>query len=131
MMTFFAGFFLLFSINSFASYIPNGVSSKGGSGADIQSVIFGSGTSCSSTCSTTPCSICTQIGNKITSVSRVGGGSYNLNGIDGTKYVCTGVGYNTSRRSFIHDRLNSTSSYVYLSADTDIAYASVICIGVP
>lgn len=115
------------------------VKSDGATSPDIQSVYFGSSTNCSSACTTGTCSICTQVGNKITSVSFVSNGTYNVNGIDGTKYSCSVGGYNSGLVRGIHNKGSSTSSLARVQTfDTnspttakDIGFATVHCIGVP
>jgi hypothetical protein len=107
------------------------IRSIGAVGVDMQSVYF-AGAVASTVCSTSPCTIYNSIGSKITSVTRVQTGGYQLNGIDGLKYNCTGNGFNSSRRTGLHDRLASTTSYAYISFDNiDTAYNSIICIGIP
>jgi hypothetical protein len=65
-------------------------------------------------------------------------GSYRLNGIDGTKYVCTpGNAYNAGVRSGIHALGTSTSTYAQLfyyttgTTTSDVGYAAVTCTGIP
>jgi hypothetical protein len=111
------------------------VRSIGAVGVDIQSVLFGSGANCSTACTTGNCTICSQIGSKITSVSFVSSGNYNINGIDGTKYVCTATG-SISISPFtiggIHEKATSTSLLTRVSyGGNNAANASVTCIGVP
>jgi hypothetical protein len=108
----------------------------GSSGSDIQSVYFGTSTNCTSTCTTGTCSVCTQIGNKITSVTWQATGEYRLNGIDGTKYQCTGTSFNTNPGAVISDKSGSTSTYARITTysgtgSADGARVSVSCIGVP
>jgi hypothetical protein len=110
----------------------------GSSGSDIQSVYFGSSADCSTACTTGTCTICNQVGNKISSVTWVSAGNYNLNGIDGAKYNCSGQGFSsgTSVLPMLHNRVNSTSSFARVTgynvtATTNAAYVSIDCIGVP
>lgn len=113
------------------------VRSIGAVGVDIQSVSFGSGTNCGTSCSTSPCTICNQVGTKITSVSRTGAGIYRVNGIDGLKYSCTGSGITNGYIGLAHIRNNSSSSYAEIQSgnmsgsNADSAHNSLICIGVP
>jgi hypothetical protein len=108
---------------------------QGSSGADLQSVYFGTGATCGTQCSTGTCTICNQVGNKITSVTWVSTGTYRLNGIDGTKYNCTGTGVGASWFPLYHDRNVSTSTYAQMAAGTSAAsnsaYNSIVCIGIP
>jgi hypothetical protein len=114
------------------------VRSIGSTNVDIQSVYFGSGANCSTVCSTGTCTICSQTGNKITSVSFSGTGIYLLNGIDGTKYNCTGSGSTpVVNVPLVHDRPLSTTSIARLvgqnslGVTVNLAYNSAICIGIP
>jgi hypothetical protein len=113
------------------------VRSIGSTNVDIQSVYFGSGANCASACTTGTCTICNQVGNKITSVSFVATGGYNLNGIDGTKYNCSGSSSSASSGNLVlvHTRANSTSSYAQIVSAIGSAInalsASVTCIGIP
>jgi hypothetical protein len=106
----------------------------GATGVDMQSVYF-AGATLSTACSTSPCVIYRQVGSKITSVSRVAIGQYNLNGIDGTKYQCTGTAYNnagTNRMAMLFDSSVSSSTQATVSAQgVDTSYNSIICIGIP
>jgi hypothetical protein len=106
------------------------------SGADIQSVYFGSGADCSSLCTTGTCVICNQVGNKITSVTFVSTGQYNINGIDGKKYSCTGGGHSSGVAyiSAFHHLQSSTSTFarfLFGNASTlhDTAHAAITCLG--
>jgi hypothetical protein len=109
----------------------------GTSGVDIQAVFFGTGTDCNSACTTGTCTICSQIGNKITSVTWNATGQYKLNGIDGlTKYFCTGTTGGTNFQAVQHSRTNSTTSYAFLNTGSGATNGngtnvSVVCIGVP
>ena len=90
------------------------VTSIGTTSPDIQSVHFGSGASCATACTTGNCTICSQVGNKITSVSFVSTGTYNINGLDGTKYICNSMG-NSSVSALVSPiqlLASSTTSYV-------------------
>ena len=113
------------------------VRSIGSIGMDIQSVYFGSSANCATACTTGNCTICSQVGSKITSVSFSSLGAYNINGIDGTKYICTGgaVTPGVSYSSFVHDRPSSTSSYARILtgrvSSENAGYVSATCIGIP
>jgi len=113
------------------------VKSIGSNGnVDVQSVYFGSGATCSTACTTGTCTICRQTGNKITSVTFVSTGSFNLNGVDGTKYSCAGSGYNGGYMPIFQDLASSTSSLARVAMGigataTNASYASVTCIGAP
>jgi hypothetical protein len=112
------------------------IRSIGATGVDIQSVLFGSGANCDTACSTGTCSICTQIGSKITSVTFNATGQYKLNGIDGTKYNCTGSGGGANFVPAQHSKSSSTSSYAFINtgsgaSNVNAATVSVMCIGVP
>lgn len=115
------------------------VASQGATGkVDIQSVYFGAGADCETVCSTGTCTICYQVGNKITSVTWQTGGQYRVNGLDGTKYNCTGNGYvtGTGYSSLMHRRSFSASTYAYITAwvggaTANSANVSVTCIGNP
>jgi hypothetical protein len=110
------------------------VRSIGAVGVDMQSVYF-AGSTLSTACSTSPCVIYRQVGSKITSVSRVAIGQYNLNGIDGTKYQCTGTAYSnagTNRVAMLFDSSASSSTQATISSQgVDTSYNSIICIGIP
>lgn len=111
------------------------VRSIGSTGMDIQSVYFGSGANCGTACTTGTCTICSQVGSKITSVTWVSAGNYNLNGIDGTKYICTSNG-STSISPFaiggVLDKANSSASLTRISfGGNNVANASSTCIGIP
>lgn len=114
------------------------VTSQGSNKADIQSVYFGSGADCTAACTTGNCTICSQVGSKITTVSWGTTGVYNINGIDGTKYHCyTGSGYNNGVAQGLFNKSASSSSMAriqfYSSGTTtvNVGYASVTCIGTP
>lgn len=113
------------------------VTSIGTTSPDIQSVYFGSSADCSTVCTTGNCTICNQVGNKITSVSFSSTGVYNVNGIDGTKYSCTGNGVGATQLAANHQRAASTSTIakiVFLnpsSANANASLASVTCHGKP
>jgi len=108
--------------------------SIGATGVDIQSVYF-AGAAIGTACASSPCTINRQVGTKITSVTRNGSGDYRLNGLDGTKYQCTGSAYNNAgaaRVAMLFDSASSTSSYVNVSSQgVDTSYNSIICIGIP
>ena len=110
------------------------IRSIGAVGVDMQSVYF-AGSALGTACSTSPCVIYRQVGSKITSVSRVAIGQYNLNGIDGTKYQCTGTAYSnagTNRVAMLFDSSASSSTQATISSQgVDTSYNSIICIGIP
>lgn len=121
-------------VGSFKDVVTSiGSSSSTSAGADIQSVFFGTGASCTTACSSGTCTICSQTGNKITSVTWISSTIYQINGIDGTKYNCVGTGDNgTALVALLHARNSSTSTYARIGAQgADVNRASVICIGVP
>lgn len=97
------------------------------------SVQFGASADCSTNCTTGSCTICSQTGTSITSVTYVSAGSYRLNGLNGTKYVCTCNGYNGGGvYPFFTNHLSSTSSYVNIEDNTtNTSYTSCTCVGVP
>lgn len=107
----------------------------GSSGADIQSVYFGGSADCSTACTTGNCTICHQTGTKITTVSFVSSGTYDLNGIDGTKYDCSGTGTATNNSPITHRRSVSTSTKARVvngvSTADNASNASVTCTGIP
>jgi len=115
------------------------VRSIGSTGMDIQSVYFGSGATCDSACTTGNCTICNQVGSKITSVSFVSTGTYNINGIDGTKYNCISNSNQPNAGGLataVHIRSSSTSTYArltYYNGGTAVnSYQSVVtCLGIP
>lgn len=112
------------------------VRSIGSTGVDIQGVIFGSGANCATACSTGTCTICNQTGSKITSVTWSATGVYNVNGLDGTKYICTGAGRGTSYVPIFTSRQSGTSSLVKINAGSvtglfNAADGTIICIGIP
>lgn len=114
------------------------VRSVGSVGVDIQTVYFGSGATCASPCTTGTCTICGQVGSKITSVTWDSTGAYRLNGLDGTKYFCWGAGFNGSTPAWLpifHDRPGSTTSYARVGGGTTVttnaAYVTATCIGIP
>lgn len=120
--------------------IKDVVTSQGSTTADIQSVYFGSSADCSTACTTGNCTICNQVGTKITSVSWASAaGQYNINGIDGTKYNCTGQGIvpSVSQSVAVHLRASSTSTYARINtynstaSTANSAYNSVTCTGIP
>lgn len=122
-------------VGSFAE-IPT---TKGSSGVDFQKVYFGGGLNCNSTaCSSGTCSVCKQTGGKITSVTYESAGTYRLNGIDGTKYTCSGTG-NTpgSGLSICIHSPTGTSSYSVIicgyaaTGATNITGADIKCDGIP
>ena len=93
----------------------DGVKSIGSvSGSDIQMVMFGSGGTCTTVCSTGTCTICTQMGKKITSVTWNATGQYRINGIDGTKYSCVGSSPTANYLIGTSQKDVSTSSYVQM-----------------
>jgi hypothetical protein len=104
---------------------------------DIQSVYFGSGANCTSACTTGTCTICNQVGSKIASVTWASTGNYNFNGIDGTKYNCSGSSINpgVDYRLAFHDRPSSTSVFARIVTATtttvNAGLVSVQCIGIP
>lgn len=108
---------------------------------DIQSVYFGGGVDCATVCNSGTCTICNKVGTKITSVTWVSTGTYRLNGIDGTKYNCTGQGYgfttvNIGIIPVLHGRPGSTTSYATLSpgqgtTNYNSFYNSVTCVANP
>jgi hypothetical protein len=111
------------------------IRSIGATGVDIQSVYFGSGATCTSVCTGT-CTICNQVGSKITSVVWAATGNYRLNGIDGKKYNCSANGAATPYLAGYQDRASSTTTYAQVAfgtstTSTDVANAQVTCIGVP
>jgi hypothetical protein len=106
------------------------VRSIGAVGVDIQSVYFGQATACTSG----NCTINSQVGSKITTVSWQSAGEYRLNGIDGTKYICTA----SAGSPFVinHDRANSTTTYARILARNagalgNVSDIAVTCIGIP
>lgn len=104
----------------------------GSTGVDFQSVFFGSGTDCSSACTSGFCTICSQQGNRITSAEWISTSIIRLNGIDGKKYNCVGNGYGSTYIPLLHNKSASTTSYVGLEHATgNTAYNSVICTGIP
>jgi hypothetical protein len=117
------------------------VTSVGAVSPDIQSVYFGAGADCTSFCTAGTCTICNRVGTKITSIAWAATGGYELNGIDGTKYNCTGGGYGSSAKPTVvlQNRALSTSTRTRVNfhgvttADSleNSSYASVTCIGVP
>ena len=111
------------------------VRSIGSTGVDIQSVRFGVGADCTTVCSTGTCNICFQVGSKITSVSYSGvPGQYNLNGLDRSKYNCTGVGFTGSIfDSLWQNTSNGGVSAVYMqsASGANLQRAIVTCIGIP
>jgi hypothetical protein len=115
------------------------VKSQGANTADIQSVVFGSGTNCSSVCTTSPCNICKLVGNKITSVTRSSTGQFNINGIGGDKYNCAvsgSPGGSTAAAIFQNNGTSVTDpAFVRITSaqagsSVDV-HATAICIGVP
>lgn len=111
------------------------VRSIGSTNVDIQSVRFGVGADCTTVCSTGTCNICFQVGSKITSVSYSGvPGQYNLNGLDRSKYNCTGVGFTGSIfDSLWQNTSNGGVSAVYMqsASGANLQRAIVTCIGIP
>lgn len=115
------------------------VRATGSTGVDIQSVYFGGNATCSTACAgaSGTCTICNRVGTKITSVSAGGGaGAYLINGIDGTKYNCSGTGLGTAYTPIIHFRSSSSTSYAPVQAANggtgiDVGNANVTCIGIP
>lgn len=113
------------------------VTSTGATSPEVQSVYFGSSADCSTACTTGTCTICNQVGNKITSVTFSSTGNYNLNGLDGTKFNCTSSGYGSGIATGLHHRGVSTTSLVrmqYYSTSTtvvNVGLSSVNCIGKP
>ena len=113
------------------------VRSVGSTGVDIQSVYFGGNATCSTACTTSPCTICNSVGGKITSVTRLSLGTYLINGIDGTKYNCSGTGVTNIYAGHAQLRASSSSSYALMQignaagSPTDSNYNSVTCLGIP
>lgn len=117
------------------------VRSIGSVGVDVQTVYFGGSAGCASACTTGNCTICHQTGTKITGVTWVAAGQYNILGIDGQKYECGGSGTQTGGAApytpFLHERSSSSTTYARLlhsngsTSLTDAGYASVTCTGVP
>lgn len=112
------------------------VKSIGSVGVDVQQVYFGTGANCDTACTTGTCNICSRTGTKITSVSWVSAGTYNVNGLDGTKYDCFGTGSGAQYTVLRNTKSLSTSTYarVYAGYNTgvlDSAYNDLICIGTP
>lgn len=109
----------------------------GSNGSDFQSVYFGLGATCATACTTGTCNICHRVGTKITSVTHTGTtGQYLVNGIDGTKYNCTGTAGNNGFHPAVHNREASASTYARMSfgygtTAENTLYGSIICIGVP
>jgi hypothetical protein len=111
------------------------VRSIGSTGMDIQSVHF-AGATISTTCTTSPCVIHNSVGSKITSVTRTGPGDYNINGIDGIKYICTGGANASSYVGFSHRRDLSSSSFARVQFGSgptplDVNNSSISCLGIP
>ena len=88
------------------------VTTVGKTSPDIQSVQFGTGADCSGACTTGTCIRCNQVGSKITSVTWQSTGTYRLNGLDGTKYNCSGGGIGVKYAPTLQNTNTSTSSYV-------------------
>ncbi len=109
------------------------VRTVGAIGVDMQTIQFGSGSNCTAPCTTGTCTICFQVGTKITSVTHDAGvGRYRINGLDGlTKYRCMGSAANQAYDAVISRADQSTTSYAYLAANEDLAYAMMICVGTP
>jgi hypothetical protein len=115
------------------------VRSIGAVGVDVQSVYFGGAAGCTTNCTTGDCFVCTRVGTKITTVSWGALGVYHLNGIDGTKYNCTGANYALSNGYgvLLHNRNLSTALLARLdsaagaTAARDSAYNAVTCTGIP
>lgn len=112
------------------------VRSIGAVGVDIQSISYGGNSTCSSVCSASPCTTCNPVGSKVTSMTRIGLGQYNLNGVDGTKYNCQVNGYGgTTYTAPFHDRGASSSSLARITsanATTVVdSYGTITCIGIP
>jgi hypothetical protein len=112
------------------------IKTTGATGVDIQQVYFGSGANCSSQCTTGTCSICWQVGTKITSVTWSATGTYRLNGIDGLKYNCIGSGVGGAYASFVHDKAGSTTSFANMFSGqgggiSNSGFNNIMCIGVP
>jgi hypothetical protein len=102
-------------------------------GADVQQVYFGSGSDCTSACTTGTCVICKKTGTAISSVTWLSTGNYQINGINGlTDYICTGNGFNSSFLPAFHNRASSSVSMARMTfgtatTSTNTGYASVIC----
>lgn len=110
------------------------VRSIGSTNVDIQSISFSSGL----ICSTGTCITNLKVGNKITSVSWAATGAYNVNGVDGAKYNCSGTAYNSIGSvvaSGFPDIAASTSSYARVAfgggAVANIGWGTITCIGIP
>jgi len=109
----------------------------GSTGSDFQSVYFGASADCSTACTTGTCTLCNQVGNKITSVTWNATGEYNVNGIDGKKYNCNGSGFGSTYGMFVHNRPNSTTSYARVGftnntgTNANTGFASLTCTGIP
>lgn len=111
--------------------------SIGSIGSDLQSITFGSGTNCTSACTTGTCTICRQVGSKITSVTWASAGQYNLNGLDNSKYLCSGSGVSTATYGIVQDIPSGSSSLIRIytqntaGSGVNISNASVTCTGIP
>lgn len=113
------------------------VTSIGSNKADIQTVYFGSGANCATACSTGTCTICRQKGTKITSVTFVSTATYDVNGIDGTKYECSGTAFTGGNYgNLIQDLGASTTTKARIlsgngASSNNAGYAQLTCIGTP
>jgi hypothetical protein len=112
------------------------VRSIGSVGVDIQSISYGGNSTCSSVCNASPCTVCNPIGSKVTSMTRIGLGQYNLNGVDGIKYNCQINGYGgTTYTAPFHDKGASSSSLARITsanATTVVdSYGTITCTGIP
>lgn len=115
------------------------VKSSGTSGTpDVQSVVFGSGANCATACSSGTCTICKRLaGSQISSITFNATSSYNVYGIDGTKYSCSGTGFTSGNYGVIVTETgSSTSSYVrirtgHLGTNSNIDSATMTCWGTP
>lgn len=134
------------SLNAWIKYRSNNVivgsfsevpTTRGSNGADIQSVSFGATGSadCSAVCTTGVCNICNRVGNKITSISFFTTAAYDVNGISGTKYNCTGQGIDSvtgKATALLHNIANSTSSFSRIQTNSgNVGVASITCVGIP
>jgi hypothetical protein len=83
-----------------AALAANAICSGETGGCDVQMVVFGTSTGCLSPCTTGTCTICQQVGTKITSVTFSTTGSYMLNGLDQTKWACSASGHSNTTGQF-------------------------------
>lgn len=78
---------------------------------------FGSGAGCMTACTTGNCTVCLQNGNDFSTISFIGAGSYRINGIDGTKFSCTGTGYSSTGPTVVYSS-NTAQNSSYASIET-------------